>query len=147
MQAITFRSKIDRWLAAVIVGAAIASLGTVVAVAIAASLLLALTLGPLIFLIAGALPLWVLTATSYTLDASDLHVRSGPFRWKVPLREIRGIAPTRSALSSPALSLDRLRIDFGGRWIMVSPDDKDRFLAELRQRSQRERQAVGGEMR
>ncbi len=147
MQAITFRSKIDRWLAAVIVGAAIASLGTVVAVAIGASLLLAWTLGPLIFLIAGALPLWVLTATSYTLDASDLHVRSGPFRWKVPLREIRGIAPTRSALSSPALSLDRLRIDFGGRWIMVSPDDKDRFLAELRQRSQRERQAVGGEMR
>jgi hypothetical protein len=139
MQAITFRSKIDRWLAAVIVGAAIVSLGTVVAVAIAASLLLALTLGPLIFLIGGALPLWVLTATSYTLDASDLHVRSGPFRWKVPLREIRGIAPTRSPLSSPALSLDRLRIDFGGRWIMVSPDDKDRFLAELRQRSQRQR--------
>jgi hypothetical protein len=35
-------------------------------------------------------------------------------------------------LTSPAFSLDRLRIEYGrGRWIMISPRDKDGFLREL----------------
>jgi hypothetical protein len=34
--------------------------------------------------------------------------------------------------SSPALSLDRLRIDYGTRSILVSPQDRNRFIAALR---------------
>ena len=42
------------------------------------------------------------------------------------------IRPTRNPLSSPALSLDRLRIDYGsGRSIMVSPEDKDKFIGDI----------------
>jgi hypothetical protein len=134
MQAVTFRSKVDGWLAAVIAGGAMVSVAAVVTVAIVESLLIALALAPLI-LLGAALPLWVLGSTSYTFEASHLYVRSGPFRWKVALREIRRVAPTRSPWSSPALSLDRLRIEYGGRWIMVSPQDKDGFLAELERRS------------
>jgi len=61
-----------------------------------------------------------------------LLVRSGPFRWRVPIADIVRITPTTNALSSPALSLDRLRIEYGrGSAIMISPRDKDQFLRDL----------------
>lgn len=56
---------------------------------------------------------------------------------RVPLREIRLVRSTRNPLSSPALSLDRLRIEYGRRAIMISPDDKARFLEELQKRMPR----------
>jgi hypothetical protein len=74
-------------------------------------------------------------STRYTLTESELRIVSGPFRWRIPLQEIRSVTPTRNPLSSPALSLDRLRIEYGnGNWIMVSPRDKERFLKELQTR-------------
>jgi hypothetical protein len=134
MHSITFRSRIDWWLAAVMVLSAAASLMAVVTVAVVESPLLGLAISPLLLLSVG-LPLWLLLATYYRIDAAELHVRCGPFAWCIPLQEIRAIAPTRNPLSSPALSLDRLRIDFGrGRAIMISPLDKAAFLAELRRR-------------
>ena len=42
---------------------------------------------------------------------TDLVVRSGPFHWTIPLRSVRSVVPTRNPLSSPAVSLDRLRIE------------------------------------
>lgn len=79
-----------------------------------------------------ALPLWVLLGTHYTLTDSTLQVRSGPFRWRIPLSEINGIEHTRSPLSSPALSLDRLQISYGrGSLLMISPRDRDAFMREL----------------
>ena len=49
---------------------------------------------------------------------------------------IREVRPTTNPLSAPALSLDRLRIDYeeGGRVrsLLVSPKDKEGFLQELR---------------
>ena len=56
----------------------------------------------------------------------------GPFRWRVPIDAITAITPTRSALSSPALSLDRLRIEYGERAILVSPIYKEGFVRALR---------------
>ena len=47
---------------------------------------------------------------------------------------IAGVRPTRSALSSPALSLDRLRIDHGAggrRTVLVSPADRAGFVQAL----------------
>jgi hypothetical protein len=45
------------------------------------------------------------------------------------------VVPTRNPLSSPALSLDRLRIEYGqGRAIMISPADKGPFLRALEER-------------
>jgi hypothetical protein len=62
-------------------------------------------------LLVSAFPLWILGSTSYTLTSSHLLVRSGPFRWLIPLDSIQSIMPTRDPLSSPALSIDRLRIE------------------------------------
>ena len=70
--------------------------------------------------------------TYYVIEGDTLVIRSGFMRWHVPIRDIRSITPTRSALSSPALSLDRLRIEYSRRAIMVSPEEKRRFIEALR---------------
>ena len=62
-------------------------------------------------------------------------------RYKVPLAEVTAVRSTRNPLSSPALSLDRLEITYGRRRIMISPEDKARFLKELEARCPR----LGGE--
>lgn len=86
------------------------------------------------FLLTGAFIASVMFGTSYTIDRRVLTVRSGPFRWKVPLDEIESVEATRSPLSSPALSLDRLRVRYGKRRsILVSPADKERFLQAIGQ--------------
>jgi hypothetical protein len=78
------------------------------------------------------LPLWLLLGTRYQLMAERLLVRCGPFRWRILLAEIRAVTPIRSLLSGPALSLDRLRVDYG-RWrsVLISPRDRHAFLADL----------------
>ncbi|MBE0592619.1 MAG: PH domain-containing protein [Gemmatimonadales bacterium] len=129
-----FRSKIDTWLVVLLASASAVALlaclplvsrGTPGDIAIAA----------LVLLPALALPVWPLVATQYSFEGDDLLIRSGPFRWRVPISEVRSVTPTRSMLSSPALSLERLRIDHGrNRSIMVSPADKEGFLRELNAR-------------
>lgn len=83
-------------------------------------------------LICLAVCVWTLLGTYYVVDATSLIVRSGPFHWIVPLREIRSVRPTRDIRSGPALSFDRLRIEYsGGRVILISPREKEAFLADL----------------
>lgn len=133
----TFRSKIDAWIALLSIGAVVACLGGLIHVALTKSSLLALAMSPLL-LVGVVLPVWLLSSTYYVLNETELLVRSGPLQWRVPLADIRAITPTRNPLSSPALSLDRLRIDYQ-RWrsIMISPADKERFLEELENRRNR----------
>ena len=86
-------------------------------------------------LIGLAVCVWTLLGTYYVIDATSLIIRSGPFHWVVPLREIRSVRATRDAHSGPALSFDRLRIEYsGGRAILVSPREKELFLADLARR-------------
>jgi len=78
------------------------------------------------------LPLWLLLSTRYTLGYGQLVVLSGPFKWRIPVADITSITPTSNPLSSPALSLDRLRIDYGkGKSLMISPRDKEQFVRDM----------------
>ncbi len=129
-----FVSRVDGWLMAVLLAAVMASLYAIASIANQGAAQLA-WIGLLVGLPGVALPLWLLADTSYVLTDDSLRVRSGPFRWRVPLREIRAVAPSRSLLSGPALSLDRLRIDHGrARSLLISPKDRERFLSELNHR-------------
>jgi len=75
----------------------------------------------------------IMRTTYYAIEGETLLIRSGFVRWRVAIREIRSIEPTRSLMSSPALSLDRLRIAYGGwKAVMVSPEHKERFIEALR---------------
>ena len=76
----------------------------------------------------------MLVGTNYTVDRDRLRIASGPFRWKVDIASITSVEPTRNPLSSPALSLDRLRIRYGeSRSILVSPADTRGFLRAIGQ--------------
>lgn len=138
VSASSFPSKRDGWLVAVVwiaCGVVVASAGLQLVgdeAVWARAALAAVLLGVAAFM------LWVLNGTGYRIEERSLHVRGGPFRWRIPLDAIVSVTPTRNPLSSPALSLDRLRVTHrtrrGERGLMISPADKAGFLAALTDR-------------
>ncbi|MEK7413528.1 MAG: PH domain-containing protein [Planctomycetota bacterium] len=136
-----FRSKIDLWLAALLATSPVmAMLGAYILVLQRDIVANSLASGGWFwFIVIGTLalgvglPVWFLLSTHYELSDSVLIVKGGPFRWKIPVHDITNVTPTHSPLSSPALSLDRLRIDYaqGTKSLMISPRDKDQFLKAL----------------
>ena len=132
--AIQFRSRIDtkfKVLAFAIGGVALFTLWT----RPRAGPPLAWAFTELLMLVVAALVLWITFATYYELEHDALVVRSGPFTWRVPLAEISAVRLSNSARSGPALSMDRLEILYGSRRsILVSPADKEEFLALLQRR-------------
>ena len=127
----TFKSKVDTWLIAVFVIVALLSLIVIVPLLVTASgaaYLIAL----LVVAISMGLPLWIYRTTVYVIDGESLSIKSGPFSWNISLSDINAVKESRSLLSSPAFSLDRLAIDYGnGRSILVSPLDKAGFIEAL----------------
>ena len=135
-----FPSRVDSWLVAIGPLAALAA-ATAVAGLVGPFLLNSGGTQPMLALMAVIvaltllLPLWLVLDTNYTLTADELLIRSGPFRWRIALGDVRELSPSHSWISSPALSLDRLRIRYGAdRSILVSPREKQRFIDALRQR-------------
>lgn len=129
-----YTSKIDTWLGVVLLGAVAACfIAFIISLRTGSVPAIIATLPAL--LIGAGLPIWLMMSTSYTLSNSTLLVKSGPFKWQVPIEQITSITPTSNPLSSPALSLDRLRIDYGrGQSIMISPKDKSQFIQDLETR-------------
>lgn len=135
--AVIFRSKIDTWLLIVLTCAVVACLygatETVkrteeIGVALSGLIIGLLTIG-------AVLPTWILLMTRYRLGDEVLDVRSGPFSWSVPIVDITNVEATRDPKSSPALSLDRLRISYGAdRELMISPEPREQFLRSLESR-------------
>jgi len=127
-----FKSKVDRWLIAILILAIVIDACGIIAFLRFESDPVVLTISVLVSLLVMALIASVSLGTHYTIDRNVLRIVSGPFRWKVPIDQITGVEATRSLLSSPALSLDRLRIQYGPRRrIMVSPADKAGFLKAI----------------
>lgn len=67
----------------------------------------------------------------YTLTEEHLHIRCGVITTTIPLTQINRVALSGSWLSGPALSLKRVRIDYGSEATLVSPRDREAFIAEL----------------
>ncbi len=133
----TYRTRIDAMVAVAALGLLLAlMLGarTVLSHPSPSGRLILLAIGPLSL----GLMLWTILGTDYTIDDSNLRVRGGPFRWTIRLQDIRAVTPTRNPASSPALSLDRLRIDYGqDRFLLVSPKDREAFVRDLERRRSR----------
>lgn len=129
-----FPSRVDWWLAALLV--ALPVIGLVTAIALQLSGDGGAFVGWLSLLGIGLLYVGVVWPVAYELGADELVIRFGLARSRVPYRDIRGVAPTRSLLAAPALSMDRLAIDVGGRTgAVISPDDRDGFLEALATRA------------
>lgn len=128
-----FKSKIDRWLLFLLIAVMVFE---VVVMGIAATQVDSPRDATVLIVAALAIVALIgsmLVGTHYTVSGNTLRVACGPFRWKVPLDAIQSVEATRNPLSSPALSLDRLRIHYGRRRIMVSPSDKAGFLKAIGQ--------------
>lgn len=135
-----FRSKRDGWLV-------IALGGVIVALLLAAVPLLQkaftgfLPAIPGLLLLTGSLALSasVMGITRYIVSGEELFIRSGAFRWTVPIGSIESVSATDDPSSAPALSLERLRIEYvrdgSNREILVSPEDRQDFVQTLRARN------------
>ena len=130
---LAFNSKIDLWLLILIMTAVAACLWGMATIwdsgaAIAWPVMALLAVGILI-------PIWVLGSLRYFLSNETLRVRCGPFRWQLPIKSIHAISPTNNLRSSPALSLDRLLVEYGDdQRINISPEPRDEFLRQLEHR-------------
>jgi len=79
---------------------------------------------------------WVWFGTGYEISDDELRIRCGPFRQRIPLQEIKEINKTRSPLSAPACSLDRMEIGYGkSKRVMISPADKENFIKTIVEKS------------
>ena len=129
-----FRSKVDGKLKAI--GLA---MPCVALVAIVTSLRLATWvqwLPVILTVLVAVVVVWVVLSTYYEFDGTVLVAHSGPFSWRIPLKEISAVRESNSVRSGPALSKDPLEITCGnGRVLLISPQDKAGFLAALHRRA------------
>lgn len=135
MQQLTFRSRIDWWLAVLIFGA----LGAA-AWAVGSELWRKPTTGNWVAAIVTGLTLtlviWIFASTAYDIGPEELVVRSGPLRARVPIASIRRVSASRTPLAGPALSLRRLEVEYGKYdTAIVSPADRAAFIAALTARN------------
>lgn len=75
----------------------------------------------------------ILSTCSYTISGTRLTVKFFViYHQRYDIMKMTRIAPTRSIISAPAASLDRLRISMERREsVIVSPKDKKAFVNEL----------------
>lgn len=136
-----FPSKIDWWLAILL---AIAPAFALVAGLTAPPSAQLAALGSVVLL--AIVYLGLVFPMRYGLTDTELVVRHGFVRQRIRLADITAVTPTRNMLSSPALSLDRLRVTFGTGFfksVMISPAQKREFLVELALRAQLVRDGDG----
>ncbi len=90
-----------------------------------------------VLLLLGVALLIVFTSlkTVYTIEGGNLNIKSGIFYNKtIPIKTIRKITETRSPLSSPAMSLDRIEVFFNKfDSVIISPKEKQEFITHLKQ--------------
>ena len=117
-----FRSRIDWWLAAILIFVAVAPIVSAC--------------------INGVFDLWTvvislfilsLFRTVYVVNDSKLRVWVGVIPYgKKEIGLIKSVHRTSSLISSPALSIDRLAITFvNGDRLIISPKDREEFVASL----------------
>ena len=90
---------------------------------------------PLVVFTPVALMGWGVSSPSYTVTDDLLEVRCMWLTELIPLGSVRSLHPTRSLLSAPALSLDRIELVHTTGRTLVSPRDREGFVASLRRRN------------
>lgn len=133
-----YRSKVDRWILVMLCLGPLVTLSALVGTAIAGSAGgVAISGGGVALFV--AIYAGLVWPMEYGIDEEHLVVRHGLVRQRIALRDIREVTPTSNPLSSPALSLDRLAVRFGDGMFknaMISPVQREEFLAELATRAE-----------
>ena len=139
---IRYHSKKDAWLIAIIVIAFLISLSSLILTLITPGALqqggwVSVVVVVVVWVFVGSL-IWPLY---YEITPSALVVRGGLLHWEIPLSSIQQVLPSHNMLASPALSLDRLRIEYTQngktRFMLISPKNKSSFLRDLAQNAEK----------
>ncbi|WP_296208896.1 PH domain-containing protein [Psychrobacter sp. UBA3480] len=137
MPDIIFVSKVDFWLALLLWGLSLFT----VSVPLwqwkrdAHKSLIQTILMTVILIPFAALMLIPFFSTKYTLTNDQLQVDSGFSVQNIELTDITYIMPTQSMSSAPALSLDRIKIEYRNKEVLISPKDRASFYQEIRARN------------
>ena len=134
-QDITFRSKVGAWL--------------IVAMAVplvAAWFAFSLTKRPGTVVLASCLPVcgveglfvWMLIKTRYRLSCDRVWIESSDFEINLAISDILTVTPSQELTSSPALSRDRIKLEYlhQGRKasVLISPKNRDLLVKEIQRR-------------
>lgn len=135
-EGIVYRSKVDWWLALILLGTVgVMVWGTIEPLVKGKGIDWAMTITT-VFVLA---LLASLTAIKYVLYSEYLYICCGFLgKTKIPYSEIRCVKETHNPLSSAAMSLDRIQIDYmeNGvhRMVLISPVRKKEFIEQIEKR-------------
>ncbi|ALH94527.1 PH domain-containing protein [Acinetobacter equi] len=78
---------------------------------------------------------WPAINTRYVIDNGKLIIKCMFLKWQIPLEQIHKIETTTNSVASPALSLDRLKLEYTqngkDKFIIVAPRNKQAFCKAL----------------
>ena len=138
-----YRSKVDWWLAPILYLPPVAVIAVCIALPLSGETSeLPWGIASVVFVF--CLYFGLVFPMRYGLDDSNLIVRFGICRQRIALADISEVYPTHNPLSSPALSLDRLHVQFGEgvfKAVMISPVERNQFLDDLTQKAGLQREA------
>lgn len=124
-----YSSRVDWWIAALIVGSVlfcfVLSFYLLRVDRTSAFILFGITALMVVITLLLVIP------CAYTLLDDHLLVQSGVIRYKIPYTDIRKIEKSSNPLSSPALSLRRVKITRKKGFLLISPPDRDQFIKDL----------------
>lgn len=132
----TYHSKRDTWIVIILWAVIVFCAASAIYITFLDLSIILLLSQEVLFLGAVALCLSILRSTYYILLAEELFVRTGPFKWTIPLSEIESVIPERNLWSSAALSIDRLHIRYQSSkaGAYISPAEEEAFLLDLANR-------------
>jgi hypothetical protein len=129
-----YKSKKDTWLIVVIMASMLVAVVAGANLILFAPAIWERAMG-MVILFAILIPILLTAPVSYTIDRDNIHVRGGYKYWTIPIQNILAVRPSRLWIASPALSMDRLEIEYkdweGTSLLLISPERTDQFLDEL----------------
>jgi hypothetical protein len=76
-----------------------------------------------------------LVPTRYVIEGRTVSIQCGLIAWEYgafAVEDVQSVQPTHNPLASPALSLDRLKVELrSGGNVLISPRDKEGFLGAI----------------
>lgn len=93
-----------------------------------------------IFIIPTCFLLWILLSNTYIFHENYLLIKSGPFRTRIPYKEITRVAPERSLsikfeITSSRDTLQLFNTISAFKHARISPINKQEFIRELKNRN------------
>jgi hypothetical protein len=132
MRPTVYQSAVDGWIAAMLLMTPVLAAGL--------GVYLQLDGRPgdaMILFISGVATLLVTAAFTvpcrYTMLDDALSVRCGVIFYQIPFDQIESVEPSSTLRSGPALSMRRVLIETKRRKYVLSPQDREEFIADLRE--------------